>query len=489
MNHSVQKKENAFLKKFSRTDLLLLAVCLLFYLLFPIFDGPVWCKDSLSYAGKDISREPLYPMFLALMKVLDGAEISASGMMAAVIVQSLIAGFATWYAGYVVKKTKNESRVLQFATIGFQFAVSLLCRFAASRSSVYIDCIMTEGVCLSLFVLFTVELYLCMITEKKRHIAAAMILSFLLFSLRKQMLITIIIMGAVFGWYYIIRSRKIRKFCALVLLMLLVLSAGKLLDRTYNYVVRGAWIEHCHNSMGFLCVLLYTSDVENDQNLFEDETLKTLYLDIMEQAEEEQILYDDAEPGWLPLAVHFADSYDAIGYGIINPVVEGYIGENFSYSEVEAALKYDEICGGMVSVLLRQEKGPLMQVWAYNIWRGFVNSIARATNLLSLYSLAAYLFVGAMAWYLIAQKKKLQNMMQQRPGVAEYENSIEQIGRSLTFMFIVLIAIAVNSLTVGLTIFTQPRYMLYSMGLFYAAGSMMLYDILRIELIKKRKPL
>lgn len=489
MNHSVQKKENAFLKKFSRTDLLLLAVCLLFYLLFPIFDGPVWCKDSLSYAGKDISREPLYPMFLALMKVLDGAEISASGMMAAVIVQSLIAGFATWYAGYVVKKTKNESRVLQFATIGFQFAVSLLCRFAAIRSSVYIDCIMTEGVCLSLFVLFTVELYLCVITEKKRHIAAAMILSFLLFSLRKQMLITIIIMGAVFGWYYIIRSRKIRKFCALVLLMLLALLSGKLLDRTYNYVVRGAWIEHCHNSMGFLCVLLYTSDVENDQKLFEDETLKKLYLDIMEQAEEEQILYDDAEPGWLPLAVHFADSYDAIGYGIINPVVEGYIGENFSYSEVEAALKYDEICGGMVSVLLRQQKGPLMQVWAYNIWRGFVNSIARATNLLSLYSLAAYLFVGAMAWYLIAQKKKLQNMMQQRPGMAEYENSIEQIERSLTFMFIVLIAIAVNSLTVGLTIFTQPRYMLYSMGLFYAAGSMMLYDILRIELIKRRKPL
>ena len=98
-------------------------------------------------------------------------------MMAAVIVQSLIAGFATWYAGYVVKKTKNESRVLQFATIGFQFAVSLLCRFAAIRSSVYIDCIMTEGVCLSLFVLFTVELYLCMITEKKRHIAAARIFS------------------------------------------------------------------------------------------------------------------------------------------------------------------------------------------------------------------------------------------------------------------------------------------------------------------------
>lgn len=468
MKQNEKKIERAFLKKISGTDLFLLGVCLLFYLLFPIFDGPVWCKDSLSYSGMDISREPLYPMFLALMKVQMGAEISESGMMAAVVVQSLIAGFATWYAGYMIKKTKNDSRILQFATIALQFAVSLLCRFAAIRSSVYIDCIMTEGLCLSLFVLFTVELYLCVITEKKRHIAAVMILSFLLFSIRKQMLITIIIMGAVFGWYYIIRSRRIRKFCALVLLMIAAMLAGKLLDRTYNYVVRGAWIEHCHNSMGFLCVLLYTSDVENDRNLFEDETLKTLYLDIMEQAEEEEILYDDAEEGWLPLAVHFADSYDAIGYGIINPVVEGYIGENFSYSEVEAALKYDEICDGMVRTLLRQKKGPLMQVWAYNIWRGFVNSIARATNLLSLYSLAVYLCVGALALYLTVQKKKLRAMEQ-------------QIGRSLTFMFIVIIAIAVNSLTVGLTIFTQPRYMLYSMGLFYAACCMMLYDIVQIR--------
>lgn len=44
----------------------LLAVCLLFYLLFPLCDGPVWCVDSASYVYMDISREPLYPTFLAL---------------------------------------------------------------------------------------------------------------------------------------------------------------------------------------------------------------------------------------------------------------------------------------------------------------------------------------------------------------------------------------------------------------------------------------
>ena len=62
-----------------------------------------------------------------------------------------------------------------------------------------------------------------------------------------------------------------------------VLISCKLIDRVYNYSVRGAWIEHCHNSMGFLCTLLYSSDVEKDSQLFQDNTVKELYLEIMSQ--------------------------------------------------------------------------------------------------------------------------------------------------------------------------------------------------------------
>lgn len=466
-------------------DMILLIICLLFYLLFPICDGPVWCKDSMSYVSMNISREPLYPIFLALMNVREDAEITGVGLMTAVIVQSLIAGSSTWYAGYVIKKTKNGSAILQIAAIGFQFAVSLLCRFAAIRGSVYTDCIMTEGLGLSLFVLFIVELYLYVITGQKRHAAGIMFLSFLLISLRKQMLITVLIMGVVFVWYYVIRSQKYRKFCVLILLMFSVMIAGKLFDRTYNYIVRGEWIEHCHNSMGFLCVLLYSSDLEKDSSLFKDETLRTLYLEIMEQADEQQLLYPYAEPGWLPVSSHFADSYDAIGYGIINPVIADYTRENFHYSGVEAALKYDEICEGMVRTLLGQDKMPLTLIWVYNIWKGVVNSIARATGLLNLYAIAAYLLTGTMALYLIIQKKKLQKTEQQIQGVAECRDRIEQIERSLLFAFIVMTGIAVNSIAVGLTIFTQPRYMLYNMGLFYTAGCMLLYDIISLRMASK----
>ncbi len=80
-------------------DMILLIICFLFYLLFPICDGPVWCKDSMSYVSMDISREPLYSIFLTLMNVREDAEVTGAGLMTAVVVHSLIAGFSIWYAG------------------------------------------------------------------------------------------------------------------------------------------------------------------------------------------------------------------------------------------------------------------------------------------------------------------------------------------------------------------------------------------------------
>lgn len=54
---------------------ILLAASFLFYLLFPLLDGPVWCVDSASYVTMDISREPLYPTFLALARNISGGGI------------------------------------------------------------------------------------------------------------------------------------------------------------------------------------------------------------------------------------------------------------------------------------------------------------------------------------------------------------------------------------------------------------------------------
>ncbi|MBF1029972.1 MAG: hypothetical protein HXK91_07215, partial [Lachnospiraceae bacterium] len=46
------------------------------------------------------------------------------------------------------------------------------------------------------------------------------------------------------------------------------------------------------------------------------------------------------------------------------------------------------------------------------------------------------------------------------------------------FAEVVFLAIAFNVGMVGAVIFPQPRYMIYSMGLFYTAGMLMVVNIL-----------
>lgn len=453
-------------KKRDKWDIFLFAVALGFYLFFPFFDGPVWCKDSMSYATMDITREPLYPTFLWLFRRMFGEE---NYLMPVVIVQSILAAYAAWKLAVTVKDDKNGSRILELLSLSFQFGVAFLCRFVAIRGSAYTDSIMTEGLGLSLYVLFMVQLYRYIVEEKRRNLLGTAVYAMLLVNLRKQMLITLCLMAAVFILYYLIKERRSKKLLLLLLMTAGVFAACRFTDKFYNYCVRGVWIEHSGNSMGMLCTLIYTSG-EEDGDLFGDETLKGLYEEISAEADRQGLKITYAPSGWMDLSNHYADSYDAIGYGIINPVVQGYIAEHYEYTPIDAVLKYDEYCNAMVKTLLGQEKGDLLRVYLSNTWRGFVNSVARVNRYLNLYAIAAYVFYLALYIYYVWKKR-----------------SWTKRDRTAAMAEIVLGGIAVNCIVVGAMIFCQPRYMIYNMGLFYTALSVLVYDVFLISGLPRKK--
>lgn len=373
--------------KEKRWEIGLLGFCLLFYLIFPFLDGPVWCVDSNSYAAMDITREPLYPTFLWVFRRMFG---EGNYLMPVVAVQSVLGAYAAWKLAVTVKEYKEGSRILAVLAVCFQIGVVLLNRFVAKRGSSYTVSIMTEGMGFPLYVLFIVQLYKYMMEKRARNLAGTAVLAVLLVSLRKQMLLTLCLMAVVFILYFLIKKREGKKLLGLLLLTALLLLTGKGADRLYNYLVRGQWVEHAGNSMGVLCTLIYTSG-EADDRLFQDETLKRFYTEINRQAGEAGCKISYAPKDSMGLMTHYADSYDVIGYGMINPVVQGYIREHGDGDPVHAALQYDEYCGGMVKTLLGQEKGNLIRVVLANIGEGFVNSVARVHRVLNVYAVLAYL--------------------------------------------------------------------------------------------------
>jgi len=185
-------------------------------------------------------------------------------------------------------------------------------------------------------------------------------------------------------------------------------------------------------------------------------------------------------------ASHYADSYDIIGYDILIPTVETFVKEHpedFHWDDqthrmiwekekktdanagaskekqdeqMRVELAYDTVSGELVKLLLHQNPRPFLRLYAYNIVKGLVCTNGRMMPALIPFCL--FLYGLYFLFYLWIRKKK------------EREIAL--------FAEVVFLAIAFNVGMVGAVIFPQPRYMIYSMGLFYTAGMLMVVNIL-----------
>ena len=471
---------------------------LIFYIGIAAFDGPVMCVDSPSYVSMDFSREPVYPLFLAFIrKIFETFKFSGeyhgqpSYLFCVVILQSLLWVYAAWRLGneicnVAIRYLKQGSAVLLgYAGVFSQMAVASLNRFAAKRGSMYSESIMTEALAIPLFVIFTIELWNLHRAYLQRNLVRVFLLAILIASIRKQMLICLILWGfsAFVMYLFVNRQEGIHKFFITVLMIVAAIASIKGIDRIYNSALRGRFVEHIGNSKGGLDTVLYTARSE-DAELFKDyegyPDLDALYTNIYESCKEQQLTIEFA-PGyekrdqanifnsdWAAMASHYAESYDVIGFDIVQVKCDEYVAEHFPGLELcDAQLKEDQIEGILFKTLLKNDfdrikKGEgkaVIYVFTANVLKAFVISVANISpKILIPVSFFMYLLF-LTSFVLLFLSSVFGNMGNEKNVKDDF----------LLFAFLTLSGIAINSVVTGSMIFPQPRYMCYGMGLFYLA--------------------
>jgi len=515
--------------KYRSTKVITFVFCMLFFLIFAIIDGPVICVDSESYITMDLSREPIYPLFLAFFRKILGSESLLYGepayLFAAVLAQSIIWGFAVWKLGMLVfdetmrqvtsnssdsnlNDSKNISNtcdsksgannkkayIFMVITIIMQFLVCLLNRFAAGRGSMYSESIMTESLAMPIFLLFCISLYKCIrfdkaarlskgvsfdipdckIRDLKKHLEyekktriknsknflLLLLEIFILISIRKQMAICLIIAALIFFLYYLCKknTRNIKRFVISFICLAIVFESCKLFDMGYNYILRGRAVEHTGNGKAVFCNLMFCANAD-DAQLFDSygyPELKDLFTSLITECKSAGLLYDDmpSDLSIMEMADFYADSYDIIGFNIAMPIIFNYIDANFQgLDEISRQLKYDEIMNEINDVLMHEDMRPVMQMYIVNVISALVTSNARSVDILVVPSFAIYFLFILL--YICMIKNKMAN---------------QKLFAEISFLGIVI-----NSLVVAALIFPQPRYMIYSMGMFYASLIMMMF--------------
>ena len=431
-----------------------------FYILFYALDGVIICVDSPSYIRQYIFREPIYPSYLALMRVLFGTSEDIY-LSYAVLFQCILTGVCTFCFVRFIERRFSLSLFHTLVVTFICLGVSLICRFLAGRGSMYSNCILTESICIPLFLLFTRFVTEYLIDGKKKALIFALIVSLILISTRKQMLITLILLAFAIIYVRVTRFKSeghivkklIRGAVTSLGLIFIVLAANKGIEYIYSYSLRDQVSSHFNDNRFLTTVAFYTAERE-DASLIGDTELEELFLEIYDLCDAESSMMHSAEGGILERADHFADHYDMIQIDHMWPIFEEFAGNKLNDPDPVTRETYvDEISNKIAMSILPKRIPRMIAVFACNMAKGLCNTIAKSGTLFVPFVIIIYL---AFIFAIILLKHKNKN----ESGAYDPE---------IIFGTYALLSVMVNVITVSLLIFPQVRYTIYNMPVFYTA--------------------
>ena len=441
---------------------ILFAVSLAFYLVWYLLDGIILTEDAPSYIHMQSDREPGYCLYLWLFRALFGTALS---LHAAVIVQCIVAACAACAVTVQLTKFFALNGLGSMGVLLVQYGITLLNRFVAQRRYSYFNSIETEGLSYSLWIFY----FLCLLgilyhyskRDKLRSVAGAVIWSVALISIRKHMLITLVLLFVVviFAFW---RSRGMLRAGICALLVCLAGFAGtKLIDCSYNLMMRGTFAPHTGDSSFILGTELYLAD-KDMVSCIQEEPYKTLFLEIMQRADEKEYNTAYAQKGWQAVVDHYSASYDRIKFDIVMPVIREYQDAQ-GIAEADREENYNLIAGTLMRSLLPPSIPKLIGLFGCNVIHGLVTTVLKVHRILNWVALLVYVLyvatIAALVW------------------CARSGNAVKTAWCAVWFALLVLLSIVVNVCFTSLTIYCQMRYMLYNTGLFYQAWGIMLYKL------------
>lgn len=446
-------------KKTDRFTIIMLVAGLGFYLFFAFFDGAVICVDSPSYINMDSSREPLYPLILAFFRRLFQNMPGEFYLNVVVALQSILAAISTFLLEEYIRKTMFLSKVCATFVLLIPMSVSLLCRFAARRGSMYSNSILTEGIAISLYLLFFRFLIEYVIWNTRKSLFWCAVLTFLMISTRKQMYFSLAMFLVCIGWTAV-RKKSVRYGIAVGTVSLaLIMGANIGFDIGYNYVLRKQITTHSSDVRFVATVAFYTADRE-DNELIGDPDIRNLFLKIYDTCDEQEYLGHSAGEGWDNRVSHFGDYYDCIQIDTMWPAINDFVQDKYDCRQDQINEYADQVMRIISYSTIPDNIWRAAQVFLDNFRSGLVTTVARRNHILNIYSVAAYITYIAMLLYLFSKKRNKE---------------------VISIAIVTLMSIVFNVGLVALVIFCQTRYTIYNMPLFYISFILMANEIIKIK--------
>lgn len=453
-----------YMKRKWQKLLLFIFLLIIFMGSFLLFGSRTY-TDTGSYEVMSPIREPFYGVFLTIYRIIFGEYCHT----AVALTQNIFAVIVCYLLlEYIIEANKIRSIVIKLALLLAVLMPYIVTPFFTVSRMIIANAILTEGITLSLYNLyfyFLLHLVWEKQAEQKKYVTysiVSLVIALILTLTRGQMLVTVIAWFIVEAVVLYIRYRKQdsglfwKNMCICVLLVIITVVLRIFSAGIYNYINNGAFSQTPYGKVTLFTNVLYVSEREADQDI-KDDTLRTLYDQIYDEAAAQGVLYADAPSGLAAEAEFFSSAHDTLKMDIIEAKLAEYIEKTYgNISYLERLKLMDQMSGNMMKDVLRDCIPVYMVHYMKNIAVGLIRSVAVLNPLLYIPVMGGYLFLIIAGIYLGIKKK-------------EYK----------VFGFLLLTALLTAGMAgaVSFTIMCLSRYMIYNTSLIYLCGILILWKI------------
>lgn len=407
-------------------------------------------NDSHQYIAMHIHREPLYPFFLWIFRILLGEEHYLEAVR---FLQNALSAFSVIWLTECIRREFGLKELMALPICLLQLAPHVITPLFSASALVLTNGIISEALGLPLFYLFTAQV-LKMIFEKKSGAAVSALLLSILLSLTRGQMMAAILLWMVAVLAMLVPGRQWKRMIAVLLCTAAAFCCRSVLVKSYNLCFNGHFINNTFGGVGMLANVLYAAD-RSDGERIEDEKAREFFYLSFDLAWEQQANYSYAPEGFLNRAAHLEQYHDMLKFDLIEEPWRAWHDREGFKDYILENVESDRVAQTITKSIFPAVAGR----WLYDYLAlsafGLIRSVAVVHPLLNCFAVVCYVLLIALMGYTFYQNRK---------------------SRAVRAAAFALLAVAANVYATSMIIMCLSRYMIYGLPLFYIGGLLLLYE-------------
>ena len=456
-------------------------------------------NDSEQYITMHIHREPLYPLFLALFRVLFGGEY----LTVAAAVQNILTAVSVWVLAEYITAHFGLRLWEELLVVLLQLVPHLMTRYVSALHIFLENSVMSEALCIPLFQFFLYFLLRMLFEGRERDIVLSLIIAFLLSLTRGQMMTTILMWMVLLVLKNILQTCTKRAYyenlslkrdkgvstiagdigdassggvgrCSGVVrvlfpffVVMIVFGLRSLTVHVYNYAVTGYFMGNTYGQVNTLTNVIYACDREDGQ-VFEEGSLEREFFErFYEEADALGANYKYGGDTFTERAEHLEESHDALKFQVLEADLSVYYFGLGKVDYYQQSRMSDEMAGRMLKKLLPECFGQWFYDYILLCTYGFIRSVAVVHPVINWIALLFYVMAAGLAVWQVktcasgSSVRFSENVCVGDDRKHKYDAAVA--------MGVALLFIAANVCAASMTIMCLSRYMIYGFSFFYTA--------------------